>query len=356
LGVKREATPDEIQKAYRKLARQFHPDVNKGAGAEDKFKQATEAYEVLKDPEKRKRYDLLGQNWKNGEEFQPPPGWEQVFTGGGAGGLGGMQFEGSGFSDFFDALFGGGLGGAFANATQSRGDGKQRARRRGNRKTYGRGGNTVFDWDDADGFSGATRGRARGENIQAVLTIPLEDALRGATRTVNIGIPQVDEAGQTTTVKKQYQVKIPAGITDGSLIRLGGQGVKGSADGTASGDLILRIVLAEDPRFKREGINLVASLPLSPWEAALGTTVHFTTLDGGIALKIPPGTQTGQRLRIRGRGLPIKRSAAAAEKDENAPQRGDLYVELKVNVPPNLTERERELFEELAKVSEFSPR
>ncbi len=309
LGVKRDASQDEIQRAYRKLARQYHPDLNKEASAEAKFKSIGEAYEVLKDPEKRKKYDQLGENWKNGQDFQPPPGWEnfKFRTGGGRGGHEG-QFQGGDFSDFFEAFFGrnaggfGGFGGQQASPPQ------------------------------------------QGQTHEASITIGLEDAYRGGSRSVSLDVVETGPDGRRSRSTKTYDVKIPKGATEGTAIRLKGQGGPGMAGG-AAGDLILRLHLAEHPRFEVDGHDLVAELPLAPWEAALGTKIDFQTLDGSVTLTIPAGAQSGQKLRLRGKGMP--------KRDHTA---GDLIVRLKIMVPKPLTEAQRKLFEQLRDAADFNPR
>lgn len=310
LGVKRDASADEIKKAYRKLARKFHPDVNKNKNAEDKVKQLNEAYEVLKDAEKRKRYDTLGANWKAGQEFQPPPGWENVFTGmgGGGPGMGGSRSysfrsggggSGGGFSDFFEALFGG--GDPFADAMRSN--------------------------------------RAQPQppqSIQSELTIPLEDAVAGTTRPVAI---EFSRPGSQQRTVKNYQVKIPAGTADGTTIRMAGVG-----DG--EGELLLKIRIAPSNKYKVEGDNIITFLSLSPWEALFGAKLAVPTPQGQINLTVPAGSQSGQRLRIKDRGL--KRGSGA--------ERGDLFVELRIMVPKNPSDKEKQLFNELSQVSNFNAR
>ncbi|MDE0457227.1 MAG: DnaJ domain-containing protein [Chromatiales bacterium] len=244
LGVARGASQDDIKRAYRRLARKYHPDVSKESDAEARFKEVGEAYEVLKDPEKRAAYDRFGKDWKHGQEFRPPPGWERRFDFGGGG------FSGdSGFSDFFESLFGRG------------------------------------------GFAGA-RGpmRARGGDQSATIEIPLEDAYRGATRNITVG-------GRTLSVR------IPKGVTEGQRIRLGGQGGAGAGGGLA-GDLYLTVAHAAHPLFRAEGRDVYLKLPVAPWEAALGATVAVPTLGGKVDLKIPPGSRAGRSLRLKGRGLP----------------------------------------------------
>ncbi len=300
LGVKRDASQEEIQKAYRGLARKYHPDVAKSDDAEEKFKQISEAYEVLKDPDKRKRYDQLGANWKTGQDFTPPPGWGG-FGGGGAGGAS-FEFGGGGFSEFFESLFGG-LGG------RSRGAGGRRA--------------------------------AAGATVEAELVLSLEDVVRGGSKSISLASP--DAAGGRST--KNYTVKIPVGVRDGSTIRLAGQG-RPAPGGGAAGDLLLRVKVAPHARFEVDGHDVTSRLKLTPWEAALGAKVTVPTLDDSVTLTIPAGSQSGQKMRLRGKGLPKGKGEGA----------GDLYVELRVAVPKTLTEEERKLFESLREVSKFDPR
>ena len=308
LGVGRNASDAEIKRAYRKLARKYHPDVNKDKGAEEKFKQINEAHEVLKDPEKRKLYDQLGSNWQAGQDFKPPPGWENVHfefsTGPGA-----EAFDfGGGFSDFFETLFGGRMGGG----------GRASARQ----------GSWVM----------------RGQDQEAEIEIDLESAYHGATRTLTLQGHEIDAQGQVRPRVQNIQVKIPAGVTDGTRIRLTGKGGEGMGGGPP-GDLYLKVHIEPHPRFTADGHNLQTEVALAPWEAALGTTVQVVTMDGTVNLKVPPGSQSGQKLRLRGKGFPKKGG-----------QQGDLIVRLKIVVPKDLTAREKELFAEMAKVSSFNPR
>ena len=325
LGVSRNATQEEIQRAYRKLARKYHPDVNKSKGAEDKFKQLGEAYEVLRDPDKRRRYDTLGSNWRSGQDFTPPPGWENVHFEfhPGPGGAEGFEFRSvgtGGFSDFFNAIFGeGGLGG------------------------FG-----GFPGEDGGAASarGAPRGGAwptGGQDAEAGITISLEDAYRGAKKTISLDVTEADANGHLRRTTKSYEVKTPPGITDGGRIRLAGQGAK--RPGGAAGDLYLRVTIAPHPAFRVRESDLEADVPVTPWEAALGAKIEVPTLDGPVTMTLPAGTQSGRRMRLRAKGLP-KRGGA----------QGDLYAVIQVAVPKNLTEKERNLFEELAKVSSFNPR
>ncbi|MCY4220955.1 MAG: DnaJ domain-containing protein [Thiotrichales bacterium] len=243
LGVARGASHDDIKRAYRRLARKYHPDVSKESDAEARFKEVGEAYEVLKDPEKRAAYDRFGKDWEHGQEFRPPPGWERQFDFGGG-------FSGdSGFSDFFESLFGRG------------------------------------------GFAGARGpGRARGGDQSARIEIPLEDVYHGATRNISVN-------GRTLSIR------IPRGVAEGQRIRLGGQGGAGPGGGP-TGDLYLTVAHAAHPLFRTEGRDVHLKLPLAPWEAALGATVAVPTLGGKVDLKIPRGSRAGRSLRLKGRGLP----------------------------------------------------
>ncbi|HEU5395966.1 MAG TPA: J domain-containing protein [Verrucomicrobiae bacterium] len=307
LGVTRNASDADIKKSFRKLAREYHPDVAKDKKrAEEKFKEINEAYEVLGDPEKRKRYDELGANWKSGAEFRPPPGWEG-FAGGqghrGAAGQGTEGFEfhfgGTGFSDFFEQLFG------------SRG-----ARR---------GGFTGFrNFEEQDLAE-------RGRDVEGDIMVTLEEAARGSVRTVTVRHDSRSES---------HQVRIPAGVTEGQRLRLAGRGEHGSGGG-AAGDLYLRVRLARHPDFDVDGHNLVFEAELAPWEAALGAEISVPTLSGQVNIKIPAGTQSGQKLRVRGRGLG---------------SHGDLLVVTKIVVPGKISDSERKLWEQLRQTSTFHPR
>src|SRR5256886_9412874 len=302
LGVSKTASEDEIRSAFRKLARKYHPDVAKDKkAAEEKFKQINEAYEVLSDPQKRQKYDQLGENWNQPGGFQPPPQWGGRQPGGfrwGSGENGGVEFEfgGTGFSDFFEAFFGGGRG--------------------------------------RSAFGGVRSRRAtaeRGADVEADIMVTLEEALNGSTRAVSLR-----RAGSNKV--EQYQVKSTRGVREGQRIRLAGQGEAGEGGGK-SGDLFLRVRLARHPDFSVEGSDLIHEVKIEPWRAVLGGELLVPTLEGKVRLKIPPGTQGGQRFRLRERGL----SGVSGK-------RGDLYVEVKINVPKKLTEREREIWNELAKL------
>ena len=336
LGVARTASEEDIKKAFRKLARQYHPDVAKTKkGAEEKIKEINEAYEVLSHPAKRKKYDELGPNWKQGAEFRPPPGWQgQPGRSSGRGQPGGeheFEFGGTtGFSDFFEQLFG----------------------------SRGRGGGGGFG--GRGGFAGAEVVE-RGRDVEGDIMVTLEEAVHGSVRAVSLRraavcdncrgtgeknnkvCPVCGGSGQVTRTET-YQVKIPAGVTEGQRLRVAGRGEAGSGGG-ASGDLLLRVNLARHPDFEVQDHNIVYEAELAPWEAVLGTNLSVPTLNGTVNIKIPPGTQNRQKLRVRGRGLP-QRSGPA----------GDLFVVARIEVPEAVTDEERKLWTQLAGASKFTPR
>ena len=337
LGVPRTASADDIKKSFRKLARQYHPDVAKTKkGAEEKFKEINEAYEVLSDPEKRKKYDELGPNWKQGAEFRPPPGWQggQRPGGGFPGGQpgGGVEFEfggTTGFSDFFEQLFG--------------------SRTRGGSPFGRRGG---FEEEET---------AERGRDVEGDLMVTREEAMRGSVRAVQLrrtvtcenchgtgekngrACPVCGGSGQVAKTET-YQVKIPPGVTEGQRLRVAGRGEAGTHGG-AAGDLFLRVHLARHPDFEVDEHNLIYEAEIAPWEAVLGANISVPTLDGKVNIKIPPGTQNGQKLRVRGRGLPQRTGPA-----------GDLIVVARIEVPEKISEPERKLWTQLADVSSFRPR
>jgi curved DNA-binding protein len=295
LGVERGATQDEIKRAYRKLARKYHPDVSKEPDAEERFKEVGEAYEVLKDPEKRAAYDQLGSQWRTGQEFHPPPDWDAHF-----------EFSGdpSAFSEFFESLFGrGGFG----------------ARRAG-----------------AGGY------RAAGLDHHAKVVIDLEDSFRGATRGITLQRPVAGADGRVRTEQHSLKVRIPRGVKPGQHIRLAGQGEPGVGGGPA-GDLYLEVAFRPNPLYRVDGSDLHLDLPVSPWEAALGASVEVPTPDGPVDLKIPAGSNGGRRLRLKGRGLPSRPP-------------GDLYVQLRIALPPADTPGARELYERMQRELAFNPR
>lgn len=294
LGVARDASEAEIKKAFRKLARQHHPDVAKDKkSAEAKFKEINEAHEVLSDPEKRKKYDQLGANWQNAGAYP---------QGGFAGGPD-FQFGGTGFSDFFEQFFGGGSRSGFNSG-------------------------------------GHTRSR-RGSDVEGDILVTLEEAMHGTVRPITL---QTTNRRTGLVEKQTFKVKIPAGVTDGTRIRVAGQGEAGHGGGTA-GDLFLNVRHAAHPEFTTDGADLMHELDLAPWEAVLGAEVSVPSLDGNIKLRIPAGSENGQKLRVRGRGLPKGKS-----------ERGDFYVTLNVVLPDTITREEHALWEKLRDISGFMPR
>ncbi|MBU1003780.1 MAG: DnaJ domain-containing protein [Proteobacteria bacterium] len=304
LGVARGASQEELSKAYKKLARKCHPDLNPDdPKAEARFKEANEAYEVLKDPEKRRMYDQLGPNWQHGQNFQPPPGFDGFGGGGG--------FGGDGFSDFFETIFGAGGGG------RSRG---------------------------FDGFGGGfQRGARRGSDVEASLDLTLEEAYRGGAKNVTMQERVAGPGGVPIMKTKNLEVNIPAGVKDGARIRLSGQGNPGTGGGPV-GDLFMKLRIQPHRLFKVEGVNLVLDLPLAPWEAALGATVQVPTLDGTVEMTIPAGVSSGQKLRLRGKGL------------GSGPGRGDQMLRVMVKTPKELSAEQRELWQRLSEESDFTPR
>lgn len=321
LGVPRDATDDAIKKAFRKLARQYHPDVAKDKkAAEEKFKEINEAYDVLSDPQKRRRYDELGQHWQEGIPFEgrPPPG-----AGARRAASGPQDFEfrfgGTGFSDFFEQFFGGGA-------------------RRGMR-----GGIPFADEEFDEEFFGRPRGPMRGADIEGDIMVSLEEAMTGTVR--NISLQRTDpRTGETKT--EVFKARIPAGVQDGQTIRARGLGGEGRHGGER-GDLYLHVRLAAHPDFRVRGSDLYHDLELAPWEAVLGGTVTVPTPTSRINLRIPPGTTNQQHLRIRGQGLPIPNRPGA---------RGDLYVVVSIETPTQVSAEERALWEKLRATSRFNPR
>lgn len=301
LDVSPDADKPAIKKAYRRLARKYHPDVSSEHDAEKRFKEVSEAYEVLGDDQKRAEYDQLRKYGRRGESFTPPPGWESR-----AGG-----FDGGDFSEFFSSLFGGGFTGA-------------QQRSRGFAQTE-------------DIFS------TRGQDVEIDMPVFLEETLQDESKTIEYNLPHYGESGRLPDIRKTLKVKIPSGVVDGERIRLKGQGGPGFGNGPA-GDLYLRIRLVPHPLFDVAGKDLSITLPVAPWEAALGAKVTVPTLDGKINLTIKAGSQTGSRLRINGKGLPGK----------DGP--GDLYVVLKVVLPERTDSRIQSLWQELAERAAFDPR
>jgi curved DNA-binding protein len=315
LGLQRTATADEIKTAYRRLARKYHPDVSKEPNAEARFKEMQEAYEVLKDPEKRAAYDQLGNDWKSGQQFRPPPDWGSGFEFDGApgarrgrdsgrarGGGGGAReeaFEQEGFSDFFSSLFGGG---------------------------------TPF----------GAAARHGGRDHHARIDLELEQAFRGAASTLELKRPEVKPDGTLEVRTHTVRVTIPPGVADGQLIRLAGQG-EPAAEGGKAGDLYLEAHILPHRLYQLDGRDVTLTLPVAPWEAALGAGVTVPTLGGPVEMQIPAGAQSGQKLRLRGRGLPGQPP-------------GDEYVQLKVVLPPANSTEAKALYNEMRAKLDFNPR
>ncbi len=303
MGVKKDATQDEIKRAYRKLARKYHPDVSKEPDAEKRFKEVGEAYEVLKDPEKRAAYDQLGTNYKAGEDFRPPPGWDQGFE------FHGGDFTGadaSGFSDFFEQLFGRGFS---YSSRASRGDAEY---------------------------------HTRGNDTHAKILIDLEDAYHGANKTMTLKHTELGPDGRPQVKERTLNVRIPKGVRQGQHLRLAKQGGAGIGKGEA-GDLFLEIQFKPHPYYHVEGKDVYLDLPLAPWEAALGAKIKAPTPTGPVDLKIPPGSAAGRKLRLKGKGIPGK-------------QPGDLYVILQIALPPADTESAKQAYREFEKAVPFNPR
>jgi curved DNA-binding protein len=314
LGVERSATADQIKTAYRRLARKYHPDVSKEANAEARFKEVQEAYEVLRDPEKRAAYDQLGSEWKSGQSFHPPPDWGSGFefsgrpggagggrrfytgTGGGSGGAGEQDF-----SEFFSSLFGGG---------------------------------SPFR---------AAAGRAGGRDHHARVDITLEEAYRGTTRMLELKRPEVKPDGSVELHSHTVRVSIPPGVSEGQLIRLAGQGEPAAGGGNNAGDLYLEAHILPDRVFTLDNRDVTLTFPVAPWEAALGASVTVPTLGAPVEMRIPAGAQSGQKLRLRGRGLPGQPP-------------GDQYVQLKVVLPPADSAQAKAIYEEMRSKLNFDPR
>ena len=301
MSVARDATQDDIKRAYRKLARKYHPDVSKEADAEERFKSLGEAYEVLKDPEKRAAYDQLGSSWQGGQDFNAPPDWDAGFEFSGGGFTGG---DSSNYSDFFEELFG--------QAGAAQGAGRQR------------------------GF------HARGQDRHAKILVDLQDSFEGATRAINLQVPELTPDGHVTTRTRTLNIKIPKGIREGQKIRLSGQGDAGQGN-AAAGDLYLEIDFKPHPLYRAEAHDLYLDLPVAPWEAALGATVKVPTPEGVVELKVPAGSAQGKKMRLKGRGIPAK-------------QPGDLYVVLQIALPEANTEQAKKLYQQMQDELNFNPR
>ena len=303
IGVDRNATQDEIKRSYRKLARKYHPDVSKESDAEARFKEVGEAYEVLKDPEKRAAYDQLGANWQAGQDFNPPPDWDQGFEfhGGGFTGADAEQF-----SDFFDSLFGGGgMGGHYTRQP---------------RRDY----------------------HARGEDTHAGIMIDIEDAYQGASRSLALKHTELGPDGRPQVKERTLNVRIPKGVREGQHIRLAGQGSPGIGQGGA-GDLYLEVSFRPHSIYSVEGKDVYVDLPVAPWEAALGATVKVPTPTGRVDMKIPPNSSGGRKLRLKQRGIP-----------SSTP--GDLYVILRIALPSADSDSARQAYEAFKQATAFNPR
>jgi len=296
LGVPRDAPVEEIKKAYRKLARKYHPDVSKEKDAEARMKEVNEAYAVLSDPEKRAAYDQVGKGYQPGQEFRPPPDWDSGFEFSGRGFSGA---EAADFSDFFSELFG--------------------------RMGGGRG-----------------AAQARGGDHHARIALDIEDAFTGAARQISLRVPKIDSSGRVTLDTRTLNVKIPQGIREGQIIRLAGQGDPGLGQGKP-GDLLLEVQFREHPRYRVDGRDLLVTLPVAPWEAALGAVVPVDLPAETLKVRIPAGAQSGKQLRVRGRGIP-------------GDPAGDLLLEIKIVVPDASTPKARELYETMARELAFDPR
>lgn len=302
LGIPRNATAEEIKKAFRRLARKYHPDVSKEPDAELRMQEINEANTVLSDPEKRAAYDQLGQGFRPGQEFHPPPGWDAGFA------FSGRDFSAqdmAGFSDFFSELFG----------------------------HMGHG---------SKGFRTQSGIHSKGEDHRAKVLLDLEDSFSGSARQLSLRVPQFDSSGHLSLTTRTLNVKIPKGVRAGQVIRLAGQGAAGVGGG-GTGDLLLEVAFRPHRRFRVEGANLHLNLPVAPWEAALGAVVAVELPDGSIKVRIPEGAQSGRQLRVRGRGIP-----------GNPP--GDLLLDIQVVVPPADTPKAKQLYETMAREMAFDPR
>lgn len=309
LGVDRKASLDDIKKAYRRLARKYHPDVSKEANAEEKFKDLQEAYEVLKDPEKRTAYDQLGSNWKQGQDFRPPPGWNantRFYTNENMGGF--AEEDMGGFSDFFSNLFG------------SRGGSRFRQQQP--------------QYDEY---------QQRGSDQHAKISITLEEAYHGTSRTFQLRVPEIDRSGTMREVTRTIKVNIPAGTLPGTQLRLAQQGGPGLG-GAQAGDLYLETEIEPNRLFTLQGHDVYLTLPVTPWEAALGADIKIPTLGGAVGLKLKANTQAGQKLRLKDRGMPSKSKP------------GDQYVVVQIQIPPADNDEKKQVYERMAQVMPFNPR
>lgn len=302
LGVARDATADDIKKAFRKLARKYHPDVSKEPDAESRMQEINEANTVLSDPEKRAAYDQVGRSYRPGQEFHAPPDWDAGFEFSGSGYSPG---DAAGFSEFFAELFG----------------------------RMGR---------DGHGFRPRGQAHARAEDHHAKVLLDLEDSFTGAVRQLSLRVPQLDAAGRVVLSTRTLNVRIPQGVFAGQIIRLAGQGAPG-AGSVPPGDLLLEVEFRPHPRFQAKGADLYMTLPVAPWEAALGALVTVDLPGSRIKVRVPEGAQSGGQLRVRGKGIP-----------RNPP--GDLLLDIKLVLPPANTPKSRQIYEEMARELAFDPR
>ncbi len=302
LGIDKDATQEQVKQAYRTAARKYHPDINKSADSENKFKEIGEAYEVLKDPEKRTAYNQFGANWKNGQDFEPPPNWDAGFEFSGAGNT---SEESAGFSDFFESLFG----------------------------------HSQFRSSPEQNFHYTTRG----EDQHAKIELDIEDAFFGTKKTLSLSRPSINKAGHIITTPHTLHVSIPKGITEGQRIRLESQGMPGHQN-NPSGDLFLEVAFRKHPFFTAIKRDIHITIPVTPWEVALGSSVTVPTLNGKVQLKIPPGSQGGSKLRLNGKGLCSNT------------QNGDQIVSLRIVVPEPTTKQQKELYKKMAEQMHINPR
>ena len=303
LDVARDATLEEIKRSYKKLARKYHPDVSKEADAEIRFKEVGEAYAVLKEPDKRAAYDQLGNDWQSGQDFNPPPDWDAGFEFTGERTAGASQAD---FSDFFESLFGQGFG------------------------------------SQHSGGQYRTANKARGEDHHAKVLIDLEDAYKGATRSIVLHSPALDKQGRMVNKQRTLNVKIPKGVKQGQRIRLCGQGTPSLGSGPA-GDLYLELAFNTHAIYRVEQHDVYLDLPVTPWEAALGATIKVPTPGGPVDLKIAPSTKNGQKLRLKARGIPAKTP-------------GDLYVVAQIVLPPADTDAAKAIYIKMQEELAFNPR
>ena len=330
LGVPRNATQDDIRRTYRKLARKYHPDLSKLDDAEPRFKEVGEAYGVLKDTEKRAAYDRMGDQWRDGQEFQPPPRWDEGFEFSGANDRGAEDAQ---FGEFFEALFRG-----------EHADGR-RASTRHARHTAGAGpdGATAQEMEDA---YGGVPYSAPGQDHHAKVVIDLEDTYRGAQRTISLKTPGLDASGRAVLKSRTLDVSIPRGVYGGQHLRLSGQGGAGLGEGHA-GDLYVEIALRQHGLFRADGRDVTIDVPVAPWEAALGARITVPTPDGAVEISIPKNSSGGRRLRLKGKGIPASGPAGTS---------GDLYAQLNLVLPLADSEPARAAYETLRQACDFDPR